>query len=187
MTEKRGMMMKLDWASCWKGDNHWISSETLKLEGIKRNFRVKKSTSFFFFYSPHPEALKLMITGGVSGKSVSRFKTGWDNVGKGSRGASPGLSNPEMPHTVTLSELGQQSVKFFMCYYPKHLLLGRVLVWRNLTLGLRWPLSAHGLWLHIWEALLAYKYVVISLPVVRYRKNEVWNLQPKAGLTSLHF
>lgn len=116
MTEKRGMM-KLDWASCWKGDNHWISSETLKLEGIKRNFRVKKSTSFFFFYSPHPEALKLMITGGVSGKSVSRFKTGWDNVGKGSRGASPGLSNPEMPHTVTLSELGQQSVKFFMCSY----------------------------------------------------------------------
>lgn len=57
--------------------------------------------------------------------------------GRGAEGASPGLSNPEMPHTVTLPELGQQSVKFFMCYYPKHLLLGRVLVWRNLTLGLR--------------------------------------------------
>lgn len=186
MTEKRGMMMKLDWASCWKGDNHWISSETLKLEGIKRNFRVKKSTFLFLIH----HILKLWNSWSqVVSVAKASVDSKQDEImwGRGAEGASPGLSNPEMPHTVTLPELGQQSVKFFMCYYPKHLLLGRVLVWRNLTLGLRWPLSAHGLWLHIWEALLAYKYAVISLPVVRYRKNEVWNLQPKAGLTSLHF
>lgn len=185
---------KLDWMSCWSGDNYWIFSETLKLEVIKRNFRVKESTFLFCFVLIH-HIVKLWNSWSQvasSGKSVSRFKAWWGSAGRGAEGASQGLSNPETSHTVTPSSWDNSQVLLMLFYLtPKHLLLARawvrVLVWRNLALDQIWPLSANGVWLHIQEGLLAYKYAVINLPVVRYRKNEVWNLQAETRLTSLHF
>lgn len=144
MTEKRGMM-KLGWMSCWRGDNYWIFSETLKLEVIKRNLRVKESTFLFttsWIFETHDHRWHQVA-------KVSDSKH--DETTQGGEQREPLQACQTLRHPIQLRcQSWDNSQVLFMLFYltPKHLLLARawvrVPVWRNLALDLIWPLSADG-------------------------------------------